>query len=69
MDQTDSGERQNQSHYGLNYRYQMVQLNRHIEPGVDVITHTHKVNASQQSVIHRTGCEFALQLSINREVF
>ncbi|MNE17581.1 hypothetical protein D3C80_1105670 [compost metagenome] len=38
------------------------------KPGVDVVTHAHKVNAGQQGVIHRTGREFALQLGIDREI-
>lgn len=69
MGPTDPGEHQNQSHYGLNYRYQTVQRNRRNRTRVNIITHTHKVNAGQQSVFNRAGCEFTLQLSINREVF
>ncbi|MNN17210.1 hypothetical protein D3C81_1303870 [compost metagenome] len=38
------------------------------EPGVDVVTHTHKVNADQQGVVNGTGRKFALQLGIHGEV-
>ena len=38
------------------------------EPGVDIVTHTHIVNAGQQCVIQGTGGECALQLGINREI-
>ncbi|SQD06741.1 Uncharacterised protein [Escherichia coli] len=38
------------------------------KPGVDVITHTHKVDTGQQGVVDIASGKLALQLGINGEV-